>query len=122
MNDEDKKEHFYNVVKSINNICFNKCFKPEECQFDNDCAKICYEKYIFSIGRLNNFLKEIGRKTNSEFATKAYQYGINERKDILFPPTGSDVMHGFIIFRYYPGVTDYSKIGKNEFKPTYFWS
>lgn len=121
MDDNSKKEHFTNIVKKITEVCHDACFDSVNNKFDTQCSKICFEKYSYTLNKLNKFLIKTGKETKSELLIKAYNLNEDDKSLLLFPPKGYNVLSPF---NYPNRLTDtliYPRIGKNEFKPEYFW-
>lgn len=120
MNPTDTKEHFFNVIKSINKTCHAKCFDKEKAELNNNCGKICYEKYIYVISNFNKKLIKEGKKSNSEFVSRSYESNKDIIDETIFINNGSSPYNITNLFIYYE-TTIYPSEGKNEFKPSYFW-
>ncbi len=114
--DRDIKNQFTNIVKSINKVCFNKCFNNKEFILDNTCAKICYEKYIKSINIIHNESINIGKVTQSEVITKVMKPNrdLFEEK-LIFPYGGTYIAHPLLLSKMIDTAVVYCSKGYNEF-------
>jgi len=89
MNQSDKSKHIESVQKELTSICFEACFGTKKFKVDDVCVKNCYQKYLFSLNRVQKFITSEGRNVKSEFVKNAVGVEAPDRfLDTVFPIGG----------------------------------
>ena len=89
MDIEDKGKHIESTQKKLTAFCFKSCFNEKKFFVDDNCAAICYEKYIFAANFVFQEIKQQGRECSSDFVSKAV--GLKDQDKLLdemFPVGG----------------------------------
>ena len=89
MDIEDKGKHIESTQKQLTAFCFKSCFDQKKFFVDDNCAALCYQKYVFAANFVFQEIKSQGREAKSDFISKAV--GLKDKDkfmDEMFPEGG----------------------------------
>ena len=85
----DQKKYIDNVQKSITKVCIKRCFNQQGLQTPQKCQDVCYNKYMRTLGQVNEEQKECAHDVVSQYALKIWPFAPLRSKfyyeDELYP-------------------------------------
>lgn len=69
---ESKQEYINGLIKDVTRKCFSPCFSNKSLDIDKNCLDNCFEKYLETLKRTADLVKDIGYEYQSPYSYKIF--------------------------------------------------